>query len=281
MPASLILDVIDGSELETGTDLTRYVRAGYIRDIETGDDQKLLYDAMNVSGMPAMGSAFSVDRPLLLFQRLRVNAVGPSTARVALEYETRPFTGGTTSAWIVRDSGRVHNEMVNKVPGLGTGIFVGFQGTDPGSNPARSISVPPRAASIECPMGIREVSATALVLGTPAGAIQNWVGYVNLNPFYSKPRGYWLCVEAREEFSRYEGHYTIGATILSRNFTDWSEWAWLKDERTGRIIADQVKVAAAAALPYDWGIINGDNLVAGFARVGPKPMVDFAAAFTF
>lgn len=278
MPATLTLDTIRGSELQYGGEGTNFTRTGMIRDIPTGDDYKLLFDARDVTGMPQEGDALDDDLyPDLVLRRIKLNPLGPSTCGVELLYQTPTFTFGGFSAWVLRKSARSSMTETSVVPGEGSEISIGFSGTVD----SVTHTVAARPQRMLFPLPLRELSATAIVLGEPSQDISEWVGYVNKNPFYGRPKGHWLVDEAGSEISVYSGYYTVYARLLARPGQDWSEYQFLTSAVTGDVWYNAADYAAAKVLDYSHGIINATPSTSGFARVGAHPLAPLETVLTF
>lgn len=278
MAATLTLDTLKGMELIYGGEGTNFVRTGVIRDIPTGDDYKLLFDARDVTGMPAEGDALdATDYPELVLRRIKLNPLGPSVCGVELVYQTPTLQFGGFSAWVIRKSARVSQTETSVVPGEGSAINIGFSGTI--SSVTRAIRARPQRMTF--PLPVQEISATAIVLGSPTDDISEWVGYVNENTFYGRPPGHWLVTDGGSEVSVYSGYYTVFATVVARPGQDWSEYQFLQDPITGDVLYNTTDYATAQALDYAHGIINATPSTSGFARVGPHPMAPLETVLDF
>lgn len=272
MATTLTLDTLDGMELQSDQGLTRYVRPGIIRDIGTGDDYKLLFDALAVSGMPANGDALHSSYPNLILTRRRLTPLGPSTARVELIYETPAIQG--FSSWVIRVASRLVSYRTNRVLGTNQLIEVGLSGLV-------SRGVARRPLEIDQLLPMTEVSGTAVHTGSTVTDPEPYCGGVNDASYRGRGAGFWLLAEGGRDTTVYSGYTTTFCTLLCRNFADWSEWAFATDI-DGNPKYKSAKVDEAKLLPYARGIINGaaNAQTDGFARVGPYPTIDFSTVLT-
>lgn len=282
---TLILDTIDSAELVVDASGKQLTRTGIIYGMPTGDDYKLLFDANDpaiIPNMPLNGSALDAGTNAnLILQTKKLQPLGPSVVGVQLQYRTPSLDGGPLSSWVIRDDSRLSSVRVNKVPGLNQIIKVGFDGTIKG----RRISVLEQTADMDMELPIRELSAVATVLGTPATNPNTLVGSVNSSTFYGLPTAYWKLVEGGTERNVYQGYSIVFATLQTRVLTDWSEYLFAVDPKTGDAAYDESQLPAISALAYVRGVMNPSGAsgcnTCGICRVGPYPTANFATTLTF
>lgn len=292
MAASLILDEIEGSQLEAAFDGThRRIRRGRIRNIDVSGstsvpDARVLEKALAVTGMPALGSAYPAGTgTTLVGLSLQRIIIRPRTARMAtveLLYDVTQI-GGITATYLIRDSSRLVREVTNMIPGNRFPVMVGWK------NPDFDIDdefVPFDYVQFAYERHYRVVSISATINNLPPLGNRQAMGRVNDATWYGYPRGYWR-VDAFEADSRDRGStYQIQTEVASRIDEDWATYGILMNKHTGKYVKVNVSdVDFLVAFDYQYGLKyptpNPDPLNSGIVKIGPYKLVNFAALYGF
>jgi hypothetical protein len=296
MAAVLVLDNIEDAQIETRGLMVRVIRTGYLTGMasaSTDPDPAVMYAAIGI--VIAQAGAAYPGNPLL-------PADDPANTSIPLAgVVLKPFSndaffvrifyetigGLQPSAYIIRDRAYTATHQTNLVPGTNELIQCSWEGAAVGSDAAPT--VPADSITMTFNLPVRGFSVSGLVYGTSTGANQNYVGYVNDDPWPTDGRrvgaqrdaGWWQLVEYSEDESVYSGYYSYSGTAISRSWRDWSESGILRNSLTGRYVkVDQADIDAQELLDYKHGMIN-TVVNKGIVRVGPYPMTDFKAIFGF
>ena len=278
--AILTLDSVDGSQAEKfGNVGGRIVRTGIVRDVTSTDNpEMLLWECLNVAGMPAMGSAHPANAAFLL-QRVVAQGINTRDARVFLHYE--PFSANAASALVITTGSRLTPYQTNLHPGSNKPIYVDVNdGVD---------SIPADLATFSLLKVQSTVSVFKLQIGTidpTAAATQaGHVGKVNTNPWMGRSKGSWLITDYEVVNSRYAGWFSTRATAMTAGPAPqtWMTASVLFQRQYGKYywyegIQDDMA-------PYLSNYVYTANLDVnsrlGWAVIGPYPLTDFSAVFGF
>lgn len=315
---TLHLDLVKGSELEATQFLARYVRMGYVDNIDLSalPDPEALVKVLTVPGFPAMKSQLGPQSPGLRLSRVRIVPQLEKVRRVvvALTYETLP-DDLTPTVYMLRDRTFIVNKTTCFIPGTRTPVIVGF--TNAGtSSTSTLVRLAPEVLFFSTSVSARSIQITSLMYGRPDGGAADYVNYVNdadwpggdvsfggaggfgnpggpngivMKTARSKPKGYWKLSQYGAE-SNQNGTTLVQAEAISQVIEDWSEVAMLRNEKTGKFpfasLPDGDRLAIMTAMlnrPYAYGDIYPTGLETnyGIKRFGPCPLTGFVGLMGF
>jgi hypothetical protein len=273
VPATVKLNLIEGSTLEYDYDYRQRTVQAHVKDIPTSDPNLVLDLARRAPGMPQIGDPHPAD-PLVKCKRHRVVGAADDQCWVTITYESaRVSSGGATPTFVARDGTTLTPIQTQTCPGTRKPFEVRWL-FDKNKPPLVD------ALTVNVQMPVRTLSLSGIVNEAQKLSIYQYVGCVNAQKFYGLDPGYWLF--AGMENQTVDGGVTYGVTcqFVSKNYEDWSEWGLFRDQHTGKYVTGQDvrdAVRRVVTLPYQFGTIVADN--AGVTRVGPYPMVDFSVPF--
>lgn len=316
---TLILDKVDGAELEATRYMARYTRMGTVTDIDIvgTSDADALVNVMSAAGMPRFNDPLSASNPGLRLVRVRVipQLEKFRRVRVALGYETLS-ADFTPTAYLLRDRTFTQSHESFFIPGTRTPVLIGFDGIDDQDKP---LVLPPQPLMMVCDIAVRSLQLTTTQYGRPDGGAGEYGNYVNdddwpsgdvtfgnsgISPTEvtglttktarSRPMGYWKLNVYQTDWLPNQGIATVTAEAVTKNIEDWSIYSLLRHDKTGRYpfgsLSDNDKIVILATMSnrdYEHGIIypQPNNFAGegyrGIARVGPYPMTDFTQILPF
>jgi hypothetical protein len=273
MPLQLQLDNIDGSAEAFGI-TTSWTRTGWVTGFTTDpslNPENTLMEVLKrfrdgtagfpqimVSTTPVSGGQSGI------LNRILVNGASHDAARVTLVYE--PFAPLVASALYIRIAGSLQNYQTNQIPGQGKALKIegSFRFTRDGQE--KRVRIPEDYVTVNVFRPLIRVEITQVKQGTPAtGALleaAESVGMVNGAPWFNRPAGHWLVGENDVQISRYQGYHTRRAWVMAKGSyrtgttNDWSEYAVLRSQQTGRFAkVEDATWNAAKSRPYGFGWI--------------------------
>lgn len=284
MPASLSLDLIEGSVVDNGTDFARVVRAGIVKDIDVnavGFDPMALIKALGTAGMPQLNELHPSGTPGLRVVRHVVRGLANDQARVEVVYETPQFGGGTpqppTGAFLIKDSTTLVSEKVQLGPGAQP-LVVTMGGGLLGPGPFDLA----KQATLDRLTPLRNLVLFGTMITTNPQQIQNGrtgVGYVNDRTWSGRPKGYWLCTKFDSETLDLGVTYQVTAQFTSRQYRDWKSYYFWRNA-VGEL--EQATIDAAPQIQQmmaDEYSFSMKNQGYGFMTVGLYDLADFGAIY--
>lgn len=286
----LLLDTLEQMSLERTARAKRYERSGWILDIATGDDIRLMFDAAAIAGMPALGDPLDPDDAELSPYILRRQVFRPQSGNAVsfvLSYEINTDTGGGGSSLVIRDAATERTIRSGKIPGINQSISVAFDGIPDAGGMAGFVL--PQNVDDEFDIPMRELQFTAQVVGAPPANPREYVGYVNSTTYYDLPTAYWKLCDGGLDRNIYEGTSVVYATFRSKALEDWSKWQFCRHPVTGARAYRESAIPAIANLTYRHGVINAVGLIgasftntaSGIIRYGANPTVNFNAVLPY
>lgn len=314
---TLILDKIDGAELEATRFMARYTRMGTVNDIDLAStsDADALANVMLADNMPAFNTPLSASNPGLRLARVRIlpQLEKFRRVRVALSYETIE-ANFTPMAYLLRDRTFSQNYEGFFIPGTRKVVLVGFDipigpGTSAEEEALRAFAMPKTPLKMSFDISIRSLQLTIQQYGRPDGGSAEYVNYVNDDDWptsditfggdatktaRSRPKGYWKLQSYSTDWLRNQGVAMIQAEAATKNIEDWSIVGLLRHEKTGRYPfgslpgSEQLFILTTmAGRDYENAVIypRPDVFIGetdrGLVRVGPYPTTNFTDLFNF
>lgn len=288
MPATLIMDEIDGAELQTSLDgIHRRVRAGRIRGINTtgsvsNPDPRVLEKALAVAGMPGLGDAYpppvdETEGPTVPGLKLKHHILRPFTntvTKVFLVYETEQnqFTPGS---FLLSDDTRTFSETTNMIPGTRTPVRLNWTNPDDPNE-----FVPEDFAVFKYERSVRSMVILATIYGNPPTIQRDMVGTVNDNDWGGYPRGYWKVDRYRTESRDRGSSYQVTAEVSTKKNEDWSVYDILQNKHTGQYVPIPDSYAQELVdEDYIYGYTGFLNR--GIVKIGPYALSPFDILFGF
>lgn len=317
---TLILDKIDGAELEATRYMARYTRMGTVDgiDLASTSDADALVNVMAATNMPRFNDPLSASNPGLRLVRVRILPQMEKfrRVRVALGYETLS-ADFTPTVYLLRDRTFSQNMRSMFIPGTMTPVLVGFE---PGSDEQdKALAIPKKPLWFECDISVRSLQLTMTQYGRPDGGAGEYGNYVNnddwptgdvtfgdgrISPIptggivtktaRSRPKGYWKLNVYQTDWLPNQGVANVTAEAFTKNIEDWSIVGMQQHEKTGRYpfgsLSDAEKLGILNTMKnrdYVYGIIypRPDQFPGetdrGLVRFGPYPTTDFTQLFPF
>lgn len=278
---NLILDTVERSQVEKfGNVGGRIVRTGVVTDVDvTNDKERLLWECLNVPGLPAMGAAHP-SNPAFLLNRVVAEGINERSARLFLHYE--PFSANAASALVITTGSRLTTYQTNLHPGSNKPLYVDVSDGDN--------SIPADLVTFNLLKAQSTASVFKLQIGTidPANAASQTakVGHVNSNTWLGRAKGSWLITDYEVVNSKYAGYYTTRATAMTAGPAPqtWMTAAVLFQRQYGKYywyegIEDDIRSQIDGG--YVYTADSNVNSRLGWAVIGPYPLADFNAVFGF
>ena len=302
--ATLVLNKVNGAELEATSDVTRVIQSGHVDDIDIDglSDPDVLVKVQSFiasSGYP-FGTSLSGASAALKLTRLRVRGepMKIRRANIELTYETNTFNA-TPTLYMLRDRSFAMQQTRCTIPGSRIPLVCEFQADS--RSPVISDVV-----FYTFDITARAISVTVLQYGRPATSFGNYGNYVNDSPWpsggmvvfngqsvpsaESKPKGYWKLQGYATEYDRNKGMTLIQTDALTQGVEDWSVVGMLRNEQTGKYPFASLSKSERSIFyqlvnggAYAYGIIwpTGEQMPKGIQRIGPYPMTNFFGIFGF
>jgi hypothetical protein len=287
VPATLILDELNGAVLQTGIGNIRgrRIRTGRIKGITvtgttTAPDSTVLERCLAVPGMPQLAS------PCPKTGIPAVDAVIKNY--VLLQHVFTPFTASHIKVQLVYMEPRANMIHMRGAQGI-TRLPIRIGWTDP-NNPDHK--VPEDFLMMVYDKPYRSIGLTGLVYGSvnptptigqldfspPPRAQREAIGCVNSTDFYGYPRGFWRVDEYETDSRTNQSYYTVTGELTTRKTQDWSEQGILRNQMTGRYVpVKQDDIDILMNQPYPYGMISLPDK--GLVRVGQYEPIDLSQIF--
>jgi hypothetical protein len=296
MPATVITDIVEGSEIDETAPASTLKRVAYVYHLDAGalqGDPSTMLRALVTGDMPQLFDVHPSNANYFCNRRV-VRPETDSSCYVDLYYFRGAIQGST---WLMTEDTTTIPDTTQIHLGTGKQLTLALDiGT--GSSAQTKTDV----ATLSFPRVVRRIRYEGTVIGfnipgtsgtTPpttvgGGQIASKDAYtaavncVNSVPWRGKDVGYWWFSEWSVTTPDRGASNTIRAALMSKNDQDWSQYAILRDTQNGKLITvDPNAIAALKALPYVYDVayaqIGGKNT--GILKVGMFPLANFIPLF--
>lgn len=276
MALTLELDHVSRASLYEGPGVTRIVRTGVVKGLNTTGlpANEILIACASV--LPAYNSQYTSSGPYAacLLRGRTLEAVDGINhkVRVMLMFEA---TTGTAypppSTFVLQRATSLVEETTEIHPGSGEVMVTSW--IDP-LDPTVGVK---RVARFRYRRPHQRITATGYFIGHPPAEMVSALGSVNLTEWRGKPPGYWLYIDQTDVTRDFGNSYSITMELETKITEDWSQYHVIGNDR-GRIIEpDPGDVSALRALDYEYSF----RPMNGISRVGNYRMLEFNDIFGF
>jgi hypothetical protein len=301
MPATVILDIVEGSELDDGIAASTLKRVAYVHHLDAGalqGDPSVMLRALVVSGMPQFFDPHPSNANYFCNRRV-VRPETDSSCYVDLYYFRGAIQGSTwlmtESSTTVSDTTQVHpsGKQILLQLDTGTGATARTQqwiATTPYPRVVRRITYEGTVIGFNIP-GTANSQPPSMVVGGGISPTQvakkdkytAAINHVNSAPWQGLGIGYWWFNDWEVRTPDRGASNTIRASFISKVDQDWSTYEVLRDSNMNKFITvDPAAIAALQSQPYAFDVlyplVNGKSTW-GIAKVGNFPLADFIPLF--
>lgn len=273
MPVTLKLDRLENSRIEESQNQTTYVRSGEAWGIDTATPSQTIISALVSAGLPALGSAKSINGAQCVLNRRIIVPRTDSHFAIQLVYESPDKSGGGPGVtFVLRDSTGLTNESVQIDSRTWEPYQVVYLPPAAGSKPQR------KNVTYNRMVPLRTLVAEGIIVGAPADGPRNTVGKVNEFEWFGLDAGYWFH-SAFESSTQNNGYsYSVSVQFISRVYRDWSDYSFYVDD-TGAVPASVVADASSIIAIMNQSYAPTTVRINGFMKAGQYSMDDFAFIF--
>ncbi len=278
--ATIIYDLVDGSEVNIDNTRVGFVRPGRITDFDvSGSQDQILARAIDTAGLPARFTPHPYF-PYATLQRYQFFTQKGVNWKIwfKLFYDTPEGRNPAGDSLFTLERHRqLISTRTSKHPKDWADLNLTWHSPVVNANNQQDIR-PVQAAEMEYLQPHLTLTATGYIIGEPPDEYESTYGSVNKTTWQGYGKGYWLYMGADDITRDFGNSYTVRLTFLTKVIQDWSQTAAYRDHATGLFLpVDPADSSQALAMSYVYGQKNWNGLI----KVGFYPLAEFNDIFGF